>query len=144
VSLAVDANILIYASDDRSEFHAVARSALAELAAGPRLVYLFWPVVMAYLRIITHPAILEAPLASDVARDNVRRLTAVPHVRSPGEEDGFWSHFVAVAEDGDARGNLVPDAHLVALMRQYGVRTIWTNDRDFRRFSDIEVHDPFS
>ena len=42
------------------------------------------------------------------------------------------------------RGNLVPDAHLVALMRQHGVRTIWTHDRDFRKFNGIRVVDPFA
>jgi hypothetical protein len=43
-----------------------------------------------------------------------------------------------------ARGNLVPDAHLVALMRQYGVSTIVSHDRDFRMFDGIRVHDPFA
>jgi predicted nucleic acid-binding protein len=38
---------------------------------------------------------------------------------------------------------LVPDAHVVALMHQHGVRTIWTRDRGFRRFRGIEAHDPF-
>jgi predicted nucleic acid-binding protein len=27
--------------------------------------------------------------------------------------------------------------------RQYGVRTITTRDRDFRRFDGITAHDPF-
>jgi predicted nucleic acid-binding protein len=48
-----------------------------------------------------------------------------------------------VAEEADARGNLVPDSHLVALMVENGVRTIWTRDRDYRRFSGIEPRDPF-
>jgi len=29
-------------------------------------------------------------------------------------------------------------------MRQQGVSTIWTADRDFRRFSGIAVRNPFS
>ncbi|MBA2556550.1 MAG: PIN domain-containing protein [Chloroflexi bacterium] len=37
----------------------------------------------------------------------------------------------------------MPDAHIVALMRENGVRTIWTRDRDFRRFRDIQIRDPF-
>jgi uncharacterized protein len=42
------------------------------------------------------------------------------------------------------RGNLVPDAHIVALMRQHGVSTIWSHDRDFLEFKGISVRDPFS
>ncbi len=49
-----------------------------------------------------------------------------------------------MADDAGARGNLVPDAHLVSLMLENGVRTIWTHDRDYRRFKGIEVRDPFS
>jgi uncharacterized protein len=40
------------------------------------------------------------------------------------------------------RGNLVPDAHVVALMLQHDVPTIYTHDRDFRRFDGIDVIDP--
>ena len=42
------------------------------------------------------------------------------------------------------RGNLVPDAHVVALMRQHGVSTIWSHDRDFVKFPGISVRDPFA
>jgi uncharacterized protein len=61
-----------------------------------------------------------------------------------GEADGFWSVFRQVADPLPVRGNLVTDAHLVALMRQHGVREIWTHDRDFRKFDGIVVRDPFA
>ncbi len=144
MSLALDANLLLYASDASSPFHDRARTALDELVVGPEIVYVFWPAIMAYLRIATHPSIFESPLAPDAARSNVESLLSVPHVVAPGEQDGFWERFREVAADADARGNLVSDAHLVALMRQHGVRTIWSNDRDYRRFDGIDVHDPFA
>lgn len=37
----------------------------------------------------------------------------------------------------------MPDIHLVALMRQHGVRVLHSRDRSFRRFDGIEVQDPF-
>jgi predicted nucleic acid-binding protein len=43
-----------------------------------------------------------------------------------------------------AAGNLVPAAHLVALMRAHGVSNIWTSDRDFRKFDGIRVKSPFA
>ena len=45
---------------------------------------------------------------------------------------------------GRLRGNLVPDAHLASLLRQHGVRTLYTVDRDFRRFPFLDVRDPFA
>jgi toxin-antitoxin system PIN domain toxin len=144
MSLAVDANLLLYASDRESPFHDRAREALDGLALGSEIVYVFWPVIMAYLRIATHPAIFDRPMPPAMARSNVEALLSRPNVVAPGEQDGFWDRFREVAGDADARGNLIPDAHLVALMRQHGVRTIWSSDRDYRRFPGIDVHDPFA
>lgn len=143
MSSTVDANVLLYASDESSAHHPRARAFLAELAGGDELVYLFWPTVMAYLRIATHPAIFELPLRPQEAVANVEQLLALDHVQTVGEHDRFWTAYRRIAEEADARGNLVPDAHLVALMIENGVRTIWTRDRDYRRFVGIDVRDPF-
>jgi predicted nucleic acid-binding protein len=42
------------------------------------------------------------------------------------------------------RANLVPDAHLAAVLRQHGVRTLFTRDADFRKFDFLDVRDPFA
>jgi toxin-antitoxin system PIN domain toxin len=143
LSFTFDANVLLYASDETSAYHARARGFLDQVASIDDLVYLFWPTVMAYLRISTHPAIFEKPLSPEDALTNIERLLTLPHVQTVGEQDRFWASYRRVAAEGDARGNLVPDAHLVALMVENGVRTIWTHDRDYRRFSGVETRDPF-
>jgi hypothetical protein len=98
---------------------------------------------MGYLRIVTHPAILPRPLAPPDAVSNVGQLLALPHVRAPGEAEGFFDLYCATAGE-QARGNDVPDAHLAALMRQHGVAIIYTRDRSFRRFDGIEARDPLA
>ena len=85
---------------------------------------------------------LGRPLGPAEAIANVGALIALPHVRTPGEGEGFWQLYLATRNDPD-RGNDVPDGHLVALMRQHGVGTIYTCDRDFRRFDGIAAEDPF-
>lgn len=144
MTATLDANLLLVASDERSERQARAIELLARLAEGPELLYVFWPTAMAYLRISTHPSIFERPLSPDVALANIERLLAAPAVQTTGEEPRFWDAFRDVWTEGAVRGNLVPDAHLITLMRQNGVRVIWTNDRDFHRFPGIEVRDPFA
>lgn len=74
---------------------------------------------------------------------NVDSLLRLPHVRVLSEEEGFWRIYREVANAFPVRGNLVPDAHLAALLRQHGVRTLYTNDSDFRRFSFLQVLNPF-
>ena len=143
MSFTFDANILLYASDETSAYHSRARVFLERVASGDELVYLFWPTVMAYLRLATHPPVFEKPLPPADALANVDGLLALPHVQTVGEQDRFWSSYRRLAREADVRGNLVPDAHLVGLMVENGVRTIWTHDRDYRRFSGIETSDPF-
>lgn len=144
MSLTVDANVLLYASDASSRYHDRALAALRHVAEGPEIVYLFWPVAMAYLRISTHPAVFEAPLAPGEAIANLDSLLARPNVRAPGEAEDFWALFSQIATEARPRGNMIPDTHIAALMRQHGVVTVLTHDRDFRRFDGIRVRDPFA
>jgi uncharacterized protein len=143
VSYTLDANILLYASDEASPYHERAVAVVGAAAAGPELVYLFWPTIMAYLRIATHPAVFARPLSAAEALDNIDALVGRPHVHAPGEAPSFWRRYRMVARDAVPAGNLVPDAHVVALMLENEVRYVWTHDRDFRRFSGIEARDPF-
>lgn len=143
MSATLDSNILVYASDDESPFQPKALALLENLAAGPDLLYLFWPALFGYLRITTHPAIFQSPLSPAAATANVDKLVRRPHVRNPGEDEGFWELYQLVASETVVRGNLASDAHLVTLMRQHGVETIWTHDKDFKKFSNITVRDPF-
>ena len=143
MSITVDANLLLYASDTSSTFHPRAADLLTRLADGPEIVYLFWPTIMAYLRISTHPSVFARPLAASEAIGNIDQLLNRPHIRTPSEGEAFWSRYKDLAADVTPSGNLVPDAHVAALMVEHGVGTIWTRDRDFRKFRGIRVLDPF-
>jgi len=144
VTQTLDANILVFSSDDSSPFRDRALTCLDGLMTGDAIVHLFWPTVMAYLRVATHPNVFRVPLSIDHALANVKAMVDQPNVRVTGERTDFLSGFDAVVADARPTGNLISDAHLVALMRENGVRTIWTHDRDFRRFSGIVVRDPFA
>jgi toxin-antitoxin system PIN domain toxin len=144
MSRTLDVNLLLYASDASSTEHAIAAATLEGLAAGPELLTLFWPTLMAYLRMATHPAIFGRPLTLDEAMDNVESLLARPNVRVAGEGEAFWPRFREVAIDARPTGNLVPDAHVATLMLEHGVRAIVTRDRDFRRFPHVAIEDPFA
>jgi uncharacterized protein len=143
LSATLDTNILVYASNEDDPAHDTARLLLERLAAGPDLLYLFWPTLLGYVRIVTHPGIMRRPLPPTDALRNVSALLALPHVRSPGEAEGFWDTFRATAGER-VRGNEVPDAHVATLMRQHGVRVIYTRDRGFRRFDGVQPQDPFA
>jgi toxin-antitoxin system PIN domain toxin len=143
MSQAIDTNILLYASDTSSPFHKKAKEFINSLLTGPELLYLAWPVIMGYLRIATHPSVFDEPLSPEEAMENIETLLELPHVRLLSEQDGFWLAYRKAAENTVVRGNLVPDAHLAALLLQHGVKTISTHDRDYQRFPFINTRDPF-
>lgn len=142
MSCALDVNILLYASDTTSPHHAAARTFVEACGRGPELVYIAWPTIMGYLRMATHPAIFRHPFTHQEAVANIQSLLDSPHVRVLGEGPGFWETYLAVTAKTLTRGNLVPDAHLVALLRQHGIRRLATHDRDFRKFDGVDVVDP--
>ncbi|MGB3563530.1 MAG: TA system VapC family ribonuclease toxin [Thermoanaerobaculia bacterium] len=144
MSFSIDANVLLYASDTSSPFHTAARRFLEEKTAAPEIIYLPWPVALAYLRIATHPRLFDSPLAPDEALGNLRSLVSLPIVRTLGEKEGFLEAYAKVTSGVPARGNLVPDAHLATILFQHGVPTIYTNDSDFRKFAFLQVRNPFA
>ena len=144
MSYSLDVNVLLYASDRSSDRHAAARAFIEARAAQTELLCLTWPTLMAYLRMATHPSVFAAPLTPDEAWENVKALLALPHARVVTEQDGFLDAYVHVTANTPVRGNLVPDAHVATILFQNGVRVLYSNDRDFRKFESLDVRDPFA
>ena len=142
MSYSLDVNVLLYASDRSSDRHLRARRFVESCAAGPEILCLPWPTLMSFIRIATHPRIFSAPLSPDEALGNVSALLALPHVRAVSELDGFVDAYKHVAGETPVRGNLVPDAHIAAILFQHGVRTLYSNDRDFLKFPSLNLRDP--
>jgi uncharacterized protein len=143
VSFSVDVNVLLYASTSGSPLHVRAKDFLRECRSGRDLFCLAWPTAMAYLRMVTHPTIVSPPLSPREAEENIESLVNLPNVRMLGEQEHFWDLYRQSTRDQVVRGKLVPDAHLATLLRQHGVRVLYSNDRDFRKFDFLEVRNPF-
>lgn len=144
MSFSVDVNVLVYASDSTCAFHAQASAFLREAAQSSEIFYLTWPVVIGYLRVSTHPRIFAKPLTPEQAQDNVQRLVDLDQVRLLGPAPDAWTTYRHTCAGQHVRGNLVPDAHIAAVLSYHGVRRFFTRDRDFRRFDALEVIDPFA
>lgn len=143
MSYSIDVNVLLYASDRASPKHGRARAFVERCTAGPEPLCLAWLTLMSYLRMATHGAIFDRPLSPEQARANVDALVSLPHCRVLSELDHFWIDYRDVTRGLTVRGPLVPDAHLATILRQHGVSTLWTRDRDFRKFDFLTVRDPF-
>lgn len=144
MSFAIDVNVLVYASDSSSPAHRRARALLEAQAKGSEILYLPWVVAIGYLRVVTHAAILTNPLTQAEAEHNLDLLLARPTVRVLSEGEGFWDVYREVSGSSPTRAARVADAHIAAVLKQNGVRVLYTNDRDFRRYQFLDVRDPFA
>lgn len=142
MSFALDVNILLYASDSESPYHEKAKVFLETCMQQEDVFCIAWATAMSYIRIATHPSVFDRPLTPDEAMANIGTLLSLPHVRFLSEEEGFWGIYRELTAKVPTRGNLVPDAHLAAILRQHGVKTLYTNDRDFLKFAFLKVRYP--
>ncbi len=139
----VDTNLLVYAIDEDSPHHLPCRSAIERWRRDPSAWYLTWSIVYEFLRVITHPKVLRRPLALSAAWGFLEVLMASPglSVLLPTERHASVASRV-LAELPFLGGNLLHDAHVAILMREHGVRRIYTRDADFHRFPFLEAIDP--
>jgi toxin-antitoxin system PIN domain toxin len=142
MSFATDTNILLYAINQDSEFHCKAKQFVEEKISGVETWIMPWPVIHAFLRISTHGAIVPRPLSPAQAISIIDQILYLPHVHLIGETDEFWSYYKKEILGGHLRGGAITDALIAALLKENGVSTIFTADRDFLKFKGIRVINP--
>jgi toxin-antitoxin system PIN domain toxin len=139
--LIVDANVLLYAVDDRSPFHTSAHSWLEAAMNGVERVGLPWVSLMAFQRIITHPRATANPLTATDAWSYVTDWLDADQAWIPVSGSRHRDILGTLLVGGDVRGNLVTDAHLAALAIEHGT-SICSFDSDFARFTGVRWVSP--
>lgn len=141
--MILDANILLYAVDETSPFHAASLGWLEPALNGDRRVGLPWSSLWAFVRIATHPRALTDPLLPAEALQIVDDWLAAPAAWVPSPGRGHAALVAGLLTDLDLRGNLVPDAVLAALCMEHGVPIV-SADSDVARFPDLEWVNPLT
>ena len=141
--MLIDANILLYAVDEDSPFHASAHDWIDETLNGSRRVGIPWLSLVAFVRIATHPRALLEPLTPAEAWQFVDEWLDAPAVWVPGPGRGHREILGRLIRDLDLRANLVSDAVLAALCIEHGLQMV-SADSDFARFTEISWLNPVS
>lgn len=141
--LVVDTNILVYAADRDSPFHARCRDWLERQRGRTDAWFTTWPILYEFLRVTTHPRVMRKPWSLPAAWSFVAGLLDSPGlaVLAPTQRHPDVAAQV-VSELPDLAGNVLHDAHTAILMREHGIRRVCTRDTDFHRFPFLEVIDP--
>lgn len=136
-----DINLLVHAYNRDSRLHGEARTWWEQLMNDSAPVGLAWAVILGFIRISTHRAILEEPLPVSEACEHARSWLSQPQVIviQPGERHA--EIVFDLLENLGAAGNLTTDAHLAALAIEYQAE-LHSTDADFSRFSGLRWRNP--
>ena len=136
-----DVNVLVLAHRRDQDDHDRVRSWLEDEVNSDRPFALADLVVAGFVRVVTHPRIFNRPTKLDAALAFVDGLVEQPTCVPVSAGPKHWPILRRVLRAADARGNLVPDAHLAAISIELGA-TVATRDRGFARFADVRWLDP--
>ncbi len=138
-----DTNILVYAADEDSSFHSRCYELIEEWRSQTSVWYVTWGIVYEFLRVITHPRVFRKPWSVTQAWSFVEAVLASS---SLGILAATGRHADVAAEVVNRlpslSGNLLYDAQTAILMREHGIKRIYTRDTDFHRFPFLEPIDP--
>lgn len=136
-----DTNLLIYAYDTRSPSHRAARRWWEGVLSGNEPVGLCWVVVLAFVRLITHPTLSDHPFTVAEAEAATRLWLECDHVQLLVPRETTLRQFFALLEEGGLGGNLTTDALIGAHALDYGA-IVHSTDRDFGRFAGVRWLNP--
>ncbi len=139
----VDTNILVYAADENSAFHSRCYEQLQEWRGQASAWFATWGIFYEFLRVSTHPRVFRTPWSAEQAWNFVDAVLASPGlgILTATERHATVASQVIV-EVPHLRGNLMHDAQTAVLMREHGIKRIYTRDTDFHRFPFLEPVDP--
>lgn len=139
--IACDVNVLVHAFNADDDQHEPYRHWLEAAAGGPEPFGLSTVVASGFVRVVTHPKVLEAPLAVAEALDLLAALRSAPAVVPLEPGPRHRALFDDLCRRTGARGNAVPDAFLAALAMEHGCTWV-TADRGFARYPGLRVRHP--
>jgi toxin-antitoxin system PIN domain toxin len=140
--IAIDSNLLVYAHREDTPWHDIAYARIVELAEGRSLWAIPWPCIHEFLAIVTHPRIYSPPTPLDKAIEQVEAWMESPSLVLLSEIEDYWMHFRLALVTGRVSGPQIHDARVAALCKEHGVTELWTADRDFGRFPDVQTRNP--
>lgn len=139
----VDTNILVYAADEDSKFHKRCSKMIEGWRRQASVWYVTWGILYEFLRVITHPRVFRKPWSVTEAWNFVEAILATPSLDILIAAERHADVAAEVIKSlPSLSGNLLYDMQTAILMREHGIKRIYTRDTDFHRFPFLEPIDP--
>ena len=141
----IDTNLLLYGVNSDAPEHAASVDFLKAAGRSTNRWYLTEGILYEFLRVSTHPRVFPRPLSWQEALEYLQVFSRSPNFSILGAGDRHWNQLEELLkEQTHPAGNLFFDLRTAALMREHGIRSIYTTDSDFLQFPGIEVVNPLA
>ena len=139
----LDANVLLDAVNQRSACHTRCLALVEKCRTGTDICLLTWSICYEFLRVSTDLRALPSPLLATDALRFLESLMASDRFSMlvPTEQHASVLR-QTLNENPHVSGNVMHDVHVAVLMREHGIRRIYTRDTDFHKFKFLDPIDP--
>jgi toxin-antitoxin system PIN domain toxin len=138
-----DVNLLLYAHDSSSPFHAKASVWWQSCLSNVDPIGIPQVIVFAFLRVGTSPRVFQNPMTVSEAASHIRSWLKQPQVQVLQTGPKHVEHTLGLLEHIGTGGNLVTDAQVAALAIECEA-VLHTTDTDFMRFPNLRWHNPLT
>jgi len=138
-----DINLLLYAYDSTSPFHAQASAWWQTCLSGAEPVGLPPVVVFGFVRVGTNARVFQHPLTPAEAAGHIRNWLGQPVVKLLEFSPDHVERVLGLVESLGTAGNLLTDARIAAIAIENGA-VLHTADADFVRFQNLRWLNPIT
>ena len=138
-----DINLLLYAYDADSPFHAKAGAWWQDCLSGTEPVLLPKVVAFGFVRVGTNARAFRQPLTVEEAAFHVRSWLGQDVVSIPETSPDHIERVLSLLESLGTAGNLVTDAQIAAIAIENDA-VVHTADSDFIRFKGLRWRNPLN
>lgn len=136
-----DINLLVYAYNRQAPHHAKAKAWWEGLLNGSEPVGIAWAATCGFIRLMTHPAVLDPALDPGDAVRHVRTWLERPLVEILEPGPRHLEILERLLRAVGVAGSLTTDAHLAAIAIEHQCE-LHSNDTDFGRFPGLRWRNP--
>jgi toxin-antitoxin system PIN domain toxin len=142
--IALDTNLLVYAHRPEAPLHEKAFQCVQGLAASRQRWSVPIHCLVEFAAVVSNPRIWRQPSSIDQIERQIAAWRASPGLFLLADNETVWETCTRLARQGELQAGRWYDARVAATCLAHGVSVLWTVDRDFSRFAELETHNPLS
>jgi predicted nucleic acid-binding protein len=137
----IDTNVLIYYTFPELGFYKASKKIINDLIENNITGFISKQILNEYFSITTNPRIISIPLTRKKSIDNIENFLKILKVLS---EESEYNNILELLKEYNITGKKIFDLNIYnTMLFNKLVNLITANEKDFKSFKNIQIHNPF-